>query len=246
MFNLVKYLPLVALGKDVSASYQESTGQDRPKYLSRRFVGSAIALIGGFLAIHFGVQIDKESLMSVADSVEKIVAASMTLWGVVVGIIGIFKRNKTAIVIAMLFLPMRVSAASFSEFYYDMREQTKLTILKSATPAYFYELTKEESNRNQGGVTTSIIEYRFLSADTGWIHSIESTEGIGSAVIGGGVHLDRLVNQVVPGLTDVLVYMFPNSMEKFWDRLTVGAYTSHNFDKKRFAYGLYSGLELKF
>ncbi len=94
MFKFLKYLPLVGLTKDVSKAYKEDTGKERPAYLSRRFVGALIALAGGFAAIQFGVKLDETILTQITDSLDKLIAAGIALYGAIVVIVGIFKRKK--------------------------------------------------------------------------------------------------------------------------------------------------------
>lgn len=91
--SITKYLPLVALGKDVRNSYTEEHGKDRPFWLSRRFIGSVIALGGGFVAVHYGVKIDAATLLTMTDSVEKMASAGVALYGAVVVVIGIMQRK---------------------------------------------------------------------------------------------------------------------------------------------------------
>lgn len=137
--------------------------------------------------------------------------------------------------------------ASIGDLGRDIKDNTKLTILQSATPAYFYELSEKDGDkRSKGGITTSIFEYRFLSADGGWIHGLDSSKEIGAAVIGGNFHIDRFLNLVAPDQVAYLKKKFPDSMEKFFNKATIGFYSSHNFDSQSFGYGLYSGLEFKF
>ena len=94
MFKLLKFVPLVALGKDVRASVSEESGKDRPFWLSRRFVGSVLTLIAGFAAIQFGVKLDAETIAHLTDNITQLATTIMTLWGLVVTVIGYFKRNK--------------------------------------------------------------------------------------------------------------------------------------------------------
>ena len=94
MFKLLKFVPLVALGKDVRASVAEESGKERPFWLSRRFIGSALTLIAGFCAIQFGVKLDAETLTKLTDNITQLATVVMTLWGLVVTVIGYFKRNK--------------------------------------------------------------------------------------------------------------------------------------------------------
>ena len=94
MFKLLKYLPMLAIGKDARKAYEEENGKDRPAYLSRRFVGAILAAAGLFLSVHYGVQVSKEDLALIGDNIEKIVAAGIAIQGVVVTIVGYFGRQK--------------------------------------------------------------------------------------------------------------------------------------------------------
>lgn len=94
MLKLLKYLPLAAIGKDVGKAWVEDTGTERPKYLSRRFIGSVLALGAGFAAVHCGIKIDADSLATIGDSIEKIITAGIALQGVALTIWGIIDRKK--------------------------------------------------------------------------------------------------------------------------------------------------------
>jgi uncharacterized membrane protein YidH (DUF202 family) len=95
MLKFLKYIPLVAMGKNVSTAYKEETGKERPAYLSRRFIGAALALAGGIAAVQFGIKIDDNIIASVTDNLDKLIAAGIALYGAIVLIIGIFKKQKT-------------------------------------------------------------------------------------------------------------------------------------------------------
>jgi len=92
--KIFKYLTLIGLLQNVTNAYKEHTGKDRPAYLSRRFVGALIILIGAGLSVHYGVKIDENILTNITESLEKIIAASIVLYGAVMEIVGILKRKK--------------------------------------------------------------------------------------------------------------------------------------------------------
>ena len=94
MFKIFKYLKLIGLFKNCNKAYKEHTGKDRPPYLSRRFVGAMVLLGGTALSIYFGVEINKELLNMIIDNIEKIIGASVILYGVVMEIVGIVKRER--------------------------------------------------------------------------------------------------------------------------------------------------------
>ena len=93
MLSFLKYLPLVGAFKDVSAAYQEETGKGRPVYLNRRFLGSAITLIGVALSVFFGTKLDSTVVAQLTDNVEKLVSAGVTLYGVVLATYGVVAKK---------------------------------------------------------------------------------------------------------------------------------------------------------
>lgn len=93
MLKFLKFLPLVMMLKDVSDAYQSETAQNRPFYLSRRFIGALLAIVGAALSIALGVTIDANIASSITDSIITIVTAGMSLWGAVVGVIGVIKKK---------------------------------------------------------------------------------------------------------------------------------------------------------
>jgi len=94
MFKIFKYLKLIGLFKNCDKAYKEHTGKDKPAWLSRRFIGAVVILIGAGLSIHFGVKIDSEILSTVTDSADKIIAAGIILYGAIMEIVGIVKRER--------------------------------------------------------------------------------------------------------------------------------------------------------
>ena len=103
---MFKALGLVLRGKDASKIYKEEKGKDRPVWLSRRFVGTVITLIGGVLGWKFGISTDQvmdfaqksESLLDAANRAFDVIKADwpviVSAYGSVIGIIGVIKRKK--------------------------------------------------------------------------------------------------------------------------------------------------------
>lgn len=94
MLKIFKYLKLLGLFRNVGDAYKEETGKDRPAYLSRRFIGALVILIGAVLSFQFGVKIDENILTNITENIEKVIAAAIVLYGLVMGIIGTVKRKK--------------------------------------------------------------------------------------------------------------------------------------------------------
>jgi len=94
MKKLIAYLKLFGMFKNINQVYREETGKDRPPYLSRRFIGMVILLAGAVLSLHFGTQIDQNILEQIIDNLDKVISAGMVIYGLVMGIVGILKREK--------------------------------------------------------------------------------------------------------------------------------------------------------
>lgn len=94
ILKALKYYPLVALGKNVTNEWESAHQEDRPFYLSRRFTGAALMLIAGFLGIHYGVKIDETLINQISDNLQTAITAAVTVWGLIIEVVGIVKREK--------------------------------------------------------------------------------------------------------------------------------------------------------
>lgn len=94
--GFLKYLPLLLKGKQVADVYRAETGAGKPIYLSRRFVGTVIVLIGAVASMYFGVSLDENIISSLTDNAVSVISAGVALYGVILGIVGIVKRKKKA------------------------------------------------------------------------------------------------------------------------------------------------------
>ena len=92
--NFLKYLPLILKFKNVAEVYKEETGQGKPFYMSRRFIGLVITVIFAVTTIWTGVTVDDALSLPIVDSIVAIVTAVITLYGIVLGIIGQVKKVK--------------------------------------------------------------------------------------------------------------------------------------------------------
>ena len=146
-----------------------------------------------------------------------------------------------AIVGALLFLCFSVQSswsASIGDLLDDIRKETHLRVLDNGTPAWAYDFEKGQS---QAAITTSIVEYRFLTADLGWAHdAVDKGKGVGLG--GGTIHIDKLFRQCFPNATLLIGLAVPKTMEKFYDKLSIGLAGGWDFDRAVFAYRLLTGL----
>ena len=93
MFSFLKYLPLLARLKDARAAYQEEQGKDN-WFLSRKFVGAIVTLIGAFLTIQFGVTLDAGFLQNLTNSIETIGTAGVALYGAIMFLVSALKKKE--------------------------------------------------------------------------------------------------------------------------------------------------------
>jgi hypothetical protein len=99
MFNLLKYLKVIMMLKDVQEAYKEDTGKDRPWYMSRKFVGSVLATAGAAVGTYYGIEISEtdvieplaDQLMIVAGAVTGLYGAGMVIVSAAKKYIGMLK-----------------------------------------------------------------------------------------------------------------------------------------------------------
>lgn len=95
MLTFLKYLPRILLGfKNVSDTYKAETGADRPWYLSRTFIFSALCFISTGITVVTGVKFDEETIKVVADNIPTIVSGVIALVGAVLSFIAQWKSAK--------------------------------------------------------------------------------------------------------------------------------------------------------
>ena len=97
---MFKYLKLLLRFKDVSKVYKEENfNKEKPWWLSRRFFGAVITFVGVLSVAFFGVDIDVatqntlvDNVGIVAESLDKIIPSIITLYGIILGIVGTIKK----------------------------------------------------------------------------------------------------------------------------------------------------------
>lgn len=90
----LKYLSLILRFRNVAEVYKEETGEGKPFYYSRRFIGLVITVIFAVVTMKTGIVLDDNLSALIADNVVSVITALVALYGVVLGIIGHFKRSK--------------------------------------------------------------------------------------------------------------------------------------------------------
>lgn len=93
MFAFFKYLPLLLGLKDVANVYKQETGEDKPWYLSRTFLGSAIAFIFTCLAVFFGISYTGDDIEVIVNNIYTIITTCVALYGVVMTFVGQIKKK---------------------------------------------------------------------------------------------------------------------------------------------------------
>lgn len=146
--------------------------------------------------------------------------------------------KKLLVVLALLAVPKFAFAYSFGNLYDD----TKVTVLKSASLGHFYSL---QEGKSMFEATDAVLTCRFITFDLGYTTGFNSGER-GSILGGPTVHLDKLLAEFtsVPAITTKI--FIPESAVPFWDKVYLGFRTGWNADNGSFQYGLSSGLEFAF
>lgn len=93
MFQFLKYIPLLLKFKDVTEIYKDETGKDKPWYMSRTFLGSAIAFIFTCLAVFFGIVVDAATIQIVVDNTSTIISGLVAVYGIILTLIGQIKKK---------------------------------------------------------------------------------------------------------------------------------------------------------
>ncbi len=91
---LKKYLISILKFKDITDTYKEETGSDKPWYLSRRFIGTIIAIIAGVLFASQGIVISETQIQLIVDGFITIIPALVSLYGIIMGVVGQIKKKK--------------------------------------------------------------------------------------------------------------------------------------------------------
>ena len=91
---LKKYLISILKFKDITDTYKEETGSDKPWYLSRRFIGTVIAIIAGVLFASQGIVISETQIQLIVDGFITIIPALVSLYGIIMGVVGQIKKKK--------------------------------------------------------------------------------------------------------------------------------------------------------
>lgn len=96
------YLKLIFQFKDVSEVYkEENQGAEKPGWISRRFWGVVVAFLGAALTVVFGIVLDPtviatlpDLITAIATGLKTIIPPILTLYGIILGIIGKIKQAK--------------------------------------------------------------------------------------------------------------------------------------------------------
>ena len=107
--SIFKYLPAIFALKDVTNSYKEAEGKDKPKILSKRVVGSAITAGSVITSIALGLEIDKDVVLQLIDNMNvltdvgykiyqlvntEVIPVVIAIYGVIMAIKGKYDATK--------------------------------------------------------------------------------------------------------------------------------------------------------
>ena len=94
MFKFFKYILLILEFKNVAQAYAEETGKEKPFWLSRRFIGAVITACGAAATVYFGITVPQDTLSEIATTIETILSAAVTLYGLALTVVGLIKKRK--------------------------------------------------------------------------------------------------------------------------------------------------------
>lgn len=94
MFNLLKYLPLVAMFRDVTDKVRADGEAKRPWFLQRSTVGAIVAAVAAAVTMYYGINIPDAQQAQVTDLVMTVIPAATGIYGMVLSIYGVFKPGK--------------------------------------------------------------------------------------------------------------------------------------------------------
>lgn len=106
--KIIKYIKAILLFKQVAHTYKAETGKDKPAFLSRTVIGSAITALAGVSALAWGVDVSGDMqaqilthIGNVADSayvilgeVKKMSIDLIALYGIALLLMGRFKKDR--------------------------------------------------------------------------------------------------------------------------------------------------------
>lgn len=153
---------------------------------------------------------------------------------------------KKALLLGLLaFVPGAAHAFNLQDFYKDVIDNTKLSVLQNASPAFFYDASAGSDKSGQAGAVTHAVTYKFLYLDLGWKTPFIASQ-TGTGVAGLSLSADKLVAEILPNYTTWVNSFIPASAMPFWKAAYLGPDAGWNFDNGAFYYGYHAGVELKF
>jgi len=136
-------------------------------------------------------------------------------------------------------------ASTLGDIWNDIGDNTHVTIAQSAVPSYIYNVAK---GRSEIGVTTPVLEYRFLSGDVGYSTAYED-KARGTVLLGGSLHFDKLAAQLFPktaALTNASINILaPEGIANLWEKLYVGVFVGRDTTESNLNYGLQTGFQFR-
>lgn len=155
------------------------------------------------------------------------------------------KKLVLSAVVLLLGTVSSIKASEAGDLFDSVVTGSRFTILESVTPIYYYDAVEKV---HQGGAMSSFYKLGngFITADAGWVNSIEDTTQKGGAILGGSVHAVPLFRVFFPTTADYVRSLLPETSLKFVDALDFGGAFKHNFEREAFTFGFYSGVALRF
>lgn len=118
----------------------------------------------------------------------------------------------------------------------------RVHFLDNVESSFYYDVRNEE---NRGAVTTSFLDYGFLSARAG-IASPDFDQFAkekGSPLVGGSASLDKFVRLAYPGISDFVYRITPKTAHQLMEKAWIGFAYHYDFTREQSGYGVLAGLQ---
>lgn len=123
----------------------------------------------------------------------------------------------------------------------DIVDNSKITFLEKAQIGYGWDMSDPDSNGAQTALL-GVYEYRFFQLNAGWFDPFsESNNGIPSIL--AGIHPDKIVRLIAPGMTETVRQVVPEHIRPLWDSLTISYGPGYDLNDGRWTHILALNLE---
>lgn len=146
----------------------------------------------------------------------------------------------------LLMSATQLKAASFGDIFNSFTREPHQTFGESVVPIFIYDVN---NGVMRGGTVTPFYKFGPFSLDAGIANPLNVNQ-TGTPVLGGSIHIDKLLDIIIPPFNPGIRSLFPQTAGSFIDKLVIGIAPIHNFNtpdnQSSLIVAFYSGIELKF